>query len=82
MEENASPQKDVFDKMAEAWPAPGFVRTETEKFTGGLLSRKTLANLQSLGEGPPIIKLRGKAFMDKWAFVDWFRRYCNKRAEG
>jgi len=70
---------DIYDKMAEAWPAPGFTRGQAARVTGGLLSGKTLANLKSLGEGPPCLKLRGRAYYDKWAFVAWFRRYCNEK---
>lgn len=76
MEEN---KKDIFTRMAEEWPGPGFARTQTERFTGGALNRKTAANLASLGIGPPVMKMRGKAYYDKWEFVAWFRRYCNEK---
>ena len=38
--------------MAESWPSPFVARTEIKTFTGGLISEKHLANLDSLGKGP------------------------------
>ena len=70
---------DIFDRMAEAWPGPGFTRSDAQKFTGGIIGSKTLANLHSLGEGPPVLKLRGKAFYEKRSFIAWLRKHC---AEG
>ena len=38
--------------MADKWPSPIVARTEIEKFTGGLISEKYLANLDCQGKGP------------------------------
>ena len=39
-------------KMAERWPSSVVARTEIEKFSGGLLKERYLANLDCLGQGP------------------------------
>ena len=44
-------EKDVFQKMAERWPSAIVARTEIEKFSGGLMTGKYLANLDSQGVG-------------------------------
>ena len=38
--------------LADRWPSSMVARTEIEKFTGGLISEKYLANLDSQGRGP------------------------------
>jgi len=42
----------VFQSMAERWPSSMVARTEIEKFTGGMISEKYIANLDSQGKGP------------------------------
>jgi len=42
--------------FAEKLP-PVIARKEIRKYLGGIISPKTLANLDSLGEGPPRIKI-------------------------
>ena len=43
---------NLLSSMADKWPSPIVARTEAEKFTGGLISEKYLANLDSAGKGP------------------------------
>jgi hypothetical protein len=38
--------------LAEQWPSQIVARTEIKKFTGGLISEKYIANLDSAGKGP------------------------------
>lgn len=38
--------------LEEKWPSPIVARKEIAKFSGGLLSPKYLANLDSAGRGP------------------------------
>jgi len=38
--------------MADKWPSPWVARTEVEKFSGGIIDAKYLANLDSSGRGP------------------------------
>jgi hypothetical protein len=42
----------LFQKLAENWPSGIVARTEFEKFSGGIYSRKYLANCDSKGIGP------------------------------
>jgi len=43
---------NLLQQMAASWPSPIVARTEIEKFTGGLISEKYQANLDSAGKGP------------------------------
>ena len=45
-------EKSIFHEMAERWPSSMVSRTEIEKFTGGIISEKYIANLDSAGKGP------------------------------
>lgn len=42
----------LFQNMASQWPSPWVARTQVEKFSGGMISEKYLANLDSQGKGP------------------------------
>jgi len=42
----------IFQEMAERWPSSMVARTQIEKFTGGIISEKYIANLDSQGKGP------------------------------
>lgn len=44
--------KPDFSCLAEKWPSPVVARREFGKFTGGLISAKYMANLDSQGLGP------------------------------
>ena len=44
--------KPDFQNMAERWPSAWVSRTEIGHFTGGIISEKYLANLDSAGKGP------------------------------
>jgi hypothetical protein len=44
--------KPDLSAMAEKWPSPLIARGEVRTFSGGLLSEKYLANLDSQGKGP------------------------------
>jgi hypothetical protein len=39
-------------QLVEKWPSAVVTRTEVETFTGGAITAKYLANLDSLGKGP------------------------------
>lgn len=41
-----------FQSMAERWPSSILSRTEVKHFTGGIISEKYQANLDSAGLGP------------------------------
>lgn len=43
---------NILVSLAEKWPSSLVARTQIEKFSGGLITEKYLANLDSLGKGP------------------------------
>jgi hypothetical protein len=45
-------QKPDLSSLAKKWPSPFVARQEVEKFTGGIISIKYLANLDCEGLGP------------------------------
>lgn len=62
-----------FGKLGNSWPSPIVSRTEIAKFSGGLLSPRTLANLDSLGKGPPRGKCGRKVFYPIDTLVSWLQ---------
>lgn len=44
--------KNHFSSMAEKWPSSFVARQEMKNFTGGIISEKYIANLDSQGKGP------------------------------
>ncbi|MBU2623420.1 MAG: hypothetical protein KKD92_14000 [Proteobacteria bacterium] len=42
-----------FDELLENWPSPIVPRNSIEKFSGGLINQKYLANLDSSNRGIP-----------------------------
>lgn len=60
-----------FEKLRKSWPAPIVARTEIARFTGGLLNARTMANLDSLGEGPPRGRYGRKIFYPVDSLVAW-----------
>lgn len=42
----------IFQSMLERWPSSFVARTEISHFTGGIISDRYLANLDSQGTGP------------------------------
>lgn len=45
-------EKAPFSSMAEKWPSTFVARSAVSQFTGGLISPRYLANLDSQGKGP------------------------------
>jgi hypothetical protein len=44
-------ERPNFKKLAERWPSAWVARQEVDRFTGGVVSEKYLANLDSRGLG-------------------------------
>ncbi len=65
---------DIFGDLAARWPSPIIARAEVERFTGGGISAKTLANADSKGTGP-----EGRFFVGRRvcytviALIEWLR---------
>ena len=61
-----------FSEMADAWGSPFVSRDKVEIFTGGLISRGYLANLDSNKTGPPEkIRVSRKICYPVKSFVKW-----------
>jgi hypothetical protein len=66
---------DVFDTMADNWPSDIVARCKIAEFTGGMLSPKSMANYDSLGEGPGgRIKIGRKTGYAKYPLVEWLKK--------
>ncbi len=63
--------KSSLSHMADKWPSSIVSQQEVEKFTGGLMSSKYLANLSSLGEAPPSYKIGRKRVFPVSSFITW-----------
>lgn len=45
--------KVTLRSLADRWPSPFVARQEIRTFSGGIMSEKYIANLDSQGAGPP-----------------------------
>ena len=65
-------KKPDFSSLAEKWPSPFVARQEVEKFTGGIMSVKYLANLDCQGLGPKgRLKVGRKIAYPVCDFISW-----------
>lgn len=68
------PTTDIYEQMAARWPSAIVARKEVAKFSGGLLNPRTMANLDSRGEGAPKIKWGSRAvFYPVSDLITWLR---------
>ena len=64
--------KTTFENMAERWPSALVSRQQVGAFTGGVLSERYLANLDSKGLGPAgRIRIGRKVAYPVPEFVKW-----------
>jgi hypothetical protein len=62
-------------EMVNNWPSPFVARGEVSRFTGGIINPKTLANLDSRGEGPAgRIRVGRKIAYPVQAFIEWLEK--------
>ena len=65
----------LLESMANKWPSAWVARTESEKFTGGLIKEKYLANLDSAGLGPSgRFRVGRKVVYPVAEFVKWLKQ--------
>lgn len=65
-------EASLFQSMADKWPSSMVARTESEKFSGGIIKEKYLANLDSQGKGPVgRIRVGRKVAYPVHEFVKW-----------
>ncbi len=78
MEEN---KKFDLNELAENWPSRVVARTQEDldKFSGGILNARTLANLDSQGRGPKgRIKIGRRVAYPVRALVKWMEERAIK----
>jgi hypothetical protein len=57
--------------LGPKWDSTIVARSEVRKFTGGMISPGTMANLDSRGEGPPQIRIGRKVGYKVDDFIEW-----------
>jgi hypothetical protein len=71
--------QDIFQQMVEKWPSPFVAQAEFHRFTGGLISGKTLANLRSRGESvPESVKVGSRRAYVAQSSAVWLRQRANE----
>jgi hypothetical protein len=71
----------VLEKLKAAWPSPLVARCELGRFSGGMLHGRTVANLDSLGQGPPRIRIGRKIGYDRDGLLEWLRGRMGRPGE-
>ena len=70
--------RDIFDQMADKWPSAVVARTEIANFTGGMVSSKYAANLDSLDVFcKDRVRMGRKVGYPVQSLVDWMRGRSN-----
>ena len=65
------------DVLAREWP-PLIPRSEIKKYFNGLYSPKYMANLDSLGLGPPYVKIGRKVAYLREGLIAWLKARITK----
>lgn len=74
---------NIYDSMLEKWPSALVAAPEVKKFTGGIMSGKTLANMASRGETvPKSVKIGNRRAYIATSLVDWLRERSKDRRGG
>lgn len=74
MTEKGRPSQQLLDTVAKSLPEY-FPRNALSRLTNGLLSSKTLTNLNHNGKGPPVHYMARKAVYLREEFVPWMTEY-------
>lgn len=70
-----NPAELFFSRLESSLP-PVFTREEAARHMGGLLSAKTLNNIDYRGEGPEVrVRVGKKVGYERETFVQWLRQY-------
>jgi len=66
----------IFENLSQKSPEI-VTRKKLQELTGGLISEKTLANLDSQGDGiQPRMRFGGKVAYPKSAAISWLKKRC------
>ena len=58
--------------LSDSWPSPYVARSEVDRFTGGVITPRYMANLDSAGKGPEgRIKIGRKIAYKTKSLVKW-----------
>jgi len=69
--------------LAAKWPSSLVAREKVGEFTGGIITPKTLANLDATGEGPKgRITVGRKVAYPVGAFISWLESRSKMAVEG
>lgn len=63
-------KEDDLSELLQTLP-PLISRKDIDRYLGGIISRGYLANLQSMGEGPPSVKIGRNVAYLRAPFVAW-----------
>lgn len=64
-------EANPFREMEKRWPSNVVARSEVERFTGGAITSKYLANLDAQGLGPERFRLGRKVVYPVRPFIAW-----------
>ena len=68
--------EQIFENLSRSAPEI-LTRKKLHELTGGLVSEKSLANMDSLGEGiQPRLRVGGKVAYPKEAAIVWLKNRC------
>jgi hypothetical protein len=67
-------QHDIFSELVNRWPSSIVARSEIRRFTGGLYSGRYIANLDSLGKGPPRITIGRRVAYPIQGLIAWLQK--------
>ncbi len=69
--------------MAERWGSGVVAREKIEEFSGGVIKPKTLANLDSMGQGPKgAVRIGRKILYPVAELIAWLESRANARVAG
>jgi hypothetical protein len=60
-----------FSDLKKKWPSSLVARELTGEFSGGTLNPKTMANFDSLGQGPPRFRIGRKVVYPVDGLISW-----------
>ena len=67
--------KPDFSNLSRNWPSPLLARDQVERFTGGTVTQKYIANLDSRGLGPSgRVRIGRKVVYPVVEFISWLER--------
>lgn len=73
--------KPNLSSLATKWPSAFVARSEVSRFSGGLISDRYLANLDSQGAGPPRVKVGRKVAYPVDGLISWLEKRGCKQDE-